>query len=177
MAKGYVTETMGSNRIVSHGQINGLRSAFSLAPLNVPFSIYIRPRNGGSETDIIAEVKCYQDDIAESAPITLNEWSPLLISSIKANVRADDYDVFWGAGQYVNKLEVDYYRNALLSDVFQQLENRPEGMSIEAALREVKELVSEELIEEGFSEKQIKEFWDKFNLNSLPSTPPQEEVG
>lgn len=100
--KAVLSEVMTSGRIVSHGKIEDLTNGFSLEPSYAPFTIYVRPKNASDEVDIVASLRGFQDDDFSDAPILLNDWSPLAILEIAPDaINLDNYDVFWGAGDYV----------------------------------------------------------------------------
>lgn len=73
MKKGYISETIGGGRIVSHGQIADLSQGFSL-PDGVPFTVYIRPKFSVSTLDTVLKVKLYQEDGFSDAPVAFNDW-------------------------------------------------------------------------------------------------------
>lgn len=101
--QGYISEFMNGGRILAHGKIENLDEGFSL-PNNALFSIYIRPKYGSSTVDTVLSVKCYQDDEFSDAPVVFNDWSPMAIKAIAANSDfLNSYDLYWGAGTYVEK--------------------------------------------------------------------------
>lgn len=103
MKKGYISESMGSNRISSHGKITSLASGFRLDSGN-SFSVYIEKKDTSqidNDTNVILSVRCYQDDACSDVPINLNDWTPLAIVEIDSyQSLLDDYDIYWGSGQY-----------------------------------------------------------------------------
>lgn len=101
--KCYISEFMNGGRIVSHGKILSLASGFKL-PNEIPFSIYIRPKNtaGSEDLDVLLDVRCYQDETSSEAPVMLNDWSPMAIVEISPNSEIlGEYDIYWGSGSYV----------------------------------------------------------------------------
>lgn len=101
--KGYINESIGAGRIVSHGKISDLSNGFKL-PNGKLFSVYIRPKSSVSKIDTVLSVKCYQDNGFSEAPIAYNDWSPLLISEIAPdNSILETNEIYWGSGQFVEE--------------------------------------------------------------------------
>lgn len=99
--KGYISETIGGGRLVSHGQITDLSQGFRL-PDGVPFTVFVRPKYSVSTLDTVLSVKLYQENGFSPAPLTFSDWSPLLISEIAPDTSfLDTNDLFWGSGQQV----------------------------------------------------------------------------
>lgn len=167
--KGYISETMGSGRIVSHGKVEfspnltipGTQiKVFSLAPANIPFSIYIRPKNSDVDAaDVLVYVKCYQDNGFTETPIPLNDWTPLSIMAISCyNFDYQDYDIYWGAGTYVDVAEISYIKNfidAMFDMITPSVNGRSSGEVEELQLSLV------ELCLLGISVSQLRELWNK----------------
>ena len=98
---GYISETMGGGRLVSHGQITDLSNGFSL-PKGEPFTIYIRPKYSSSTLDTVINVRLYQEDRFSPAPIVFNDWSPLVITAIAPDSELlKTNELYWGSGQPV----------------------------------------------------------------------------
>ena len=111
MRKVFIPETIGSSKIVSHGQITSLENGFSL-PSNEGFTIYARPKSGVtiSTPDIILNARCMADDKSSDIPVTLNEWNKLYLESISPdNKILESVDLYWGAGCAITKGAGKYY--------------------------------------------------------------------
>ena len=111
MRKVFIPETIGSSKIVSHGQITSLENGFSL-PSNEGFTIYARPKSGVtiSTPDIILNTRCMADDKSSDIPVTLNEWNKLYLESISPdNKILESVDLYWGAGCAITKGAGKYY--------------------------------------------------------------------
>lgn len=104
MPKGYINETTGAGRIVSHGKITDLSQGFKLKGGKM-FSVYIRPKYSTSTVDTVLSVKLYQEDGFSEAPIAYNDWSPLLVSEIAPHDASvlQTNDIYWGSGQCVEE--------------------------------------------------------------------------
>jgi hypothetical protein len=101
--KGYVSEVLGSARILSHGKIRSLESAFSLRK-GVPFSIFIIPVDDEEWKPLEVNCKLYQDDASTGCPFNLRCWNEPAISEIAAGaIDLDSYDVHWGTGADVEE--------------------------------------------------------------------------
>lgn len=104
MKKDYVSEVMGSTRILSHGKVLSLTQGFSL-PNKQAFSIFAVPKQGSeiSGNTIILSVRLNQDEEASDVPVLLNEWSTLAIEEIAANQNdvLSQVDIYWGSGNYI----------------------------------------------------------------------------
>ena len=101
--KGYISEIMGSGRIVSHGQITDLSNGFRL-PNGEAFTIYVRPKSSVSTLDTVLNVKLYQEDGFSPAPVVFNDWSPLVISELAPDSEIlKTNDLFWGSGQSIEE--------------------------------------------------------------------------
>ena len=101
--KGYISETIGGGRIVSHGQITDLSKGFKL-PDGVPFTIYVRPKYSVSTVDTVLSVKLYQEEGFSSAPVPFNDWSPCVISELATDTEVlKTNDIYWGSGQAVSQ--------------------------------------------------------------------------
>lgn len=99
--KGYISEFMNGGRIVSHGKIVDLANGFKL-PSQIPFTLYLRPKNGTTDLDTVLSVKCYQDENFSDAPIMYNDWTPLAIVEIAPdNDLLERCEAYWGCGSYV----------------------------------------------------------------------------
>lgn len=100
---GNVTNEMNATRICSHGKITSLATEFSL-PGDVPFSLYVRPKAATDETDVVIPCKLYQDDAASDCPFGFKYWTEPAVKEVSANASLlTDYDVYWGAGDYVEE--------------------------------------------------------------------------
>lgn len=89
---------MQISRILTHGKIETLKEGFRL-PHNSIFSVYVRPKEGIVETDLLVNCRCICDDKPSDLPVPLNEWTPAAIVEITPNaIELDMYDVYWGAG-------------------------------------------------------------------------------
>lgn len=98
--KGYISETVGGGRIVSHGQVTDLSRGFKL-PDGGTFTVYVRPKYSVSTVDTVLTVRCSQDESLTEAPVPFNDWSPLAISEIVPNSELlKTNDVYWGSGSY-----------------------------------------------------------------------------
>ena len=104
MNKGYVSETMNSSRIVSHGKIALL--PFKFTSFN-PFSIFVIPKanvaakviSAPENVGLLVDCKCYQDDTSSNIPVLFNQWSEAAIIEISEGaIDLAVYDVYWGAG-------------------------------------------------------------------------------
>ncbi len=89
---------MQSLRVLSHGKITDLTSGFKL-PKQVPFSVYVRPKDTTLDYDVVINAKCISDGEVSALPVPLYNWTPAAIVEIAPNaISLTDYDVFWGAG-------------------------------------------------------------------------------
>lgn len=111
MANGFVSDLMGSLRILSHGKITSLTAAFSLSNKQ-PFSIFVIPKaniaagviSTPDNAGLLVSCKCYQDDNASAIPVLFNQWTEAAISEIGATaIDLTTYDVYWGAGRDVEE--------------------------------------------------------------------------
>ena len=102
--KGYVSETMNSSRIVSHGKITEL--PFKFTSFN-PFSIFVVPKanvaakviSSPINVGLLVDCKCYQDDTSSDIPVLFNQWTEAAILEIaEGAIDLAVYDVYWGAG-------------------------------------------------------------------------------
>jgi hypothetical protein len=94
----YVSETVNAGRIVSHGKITSLTSAFSLTS-GQPFSIFVIPKNGTDVLPITAVCKLMLDSAASACPISLYCWNEVMIVELGATaINLTTHDVYWGAG-------------------------------------------------------------------------------
>lgn len=93
-----VSDFMSGGRILSHGKITSLASGFKLKN-DMPFTVYIRPKNGSTDIDVIIPVKLRKENDTTDVPVTFNDWSPLAITEIGASTITDDNDVYWGSGE------------------------------------------------------------------------------
>lgn len=107
MTKGYVSETMNSSRICSHGKIAEL--PFKFTSFN-PFSIFVVPKanvtagviSSPDNSGLLVNCKCFQNDNASDLPVLFNQWTEAAILEIPdAAIDLAVYDVYWGAGAYV----------------------------------------------------------------------------
>ena len=100
MSKVFISEQMIAGRIVSHGQITDLSTAFSV-PGNLPFTVWAQPKDD-TVTSVMINCKCYQDEVASPAPVACGDWSPLAIVEIEAGaVDLTAVDLYWGCGYNV----------------------------------------------------------------------------
>lgn len=106
MAKGFVSDLMGSLRILSHGKITSLTAAFSLSNKQ-PFSIFVVPKANVTagvisipdNAGLLVGCKCYQDDNASDLPVLFNQWTEAAIIEVSATaIDLTTYDVYWAAG-------------------------------------------------------------------------------
>lgn len=98
MTKRNVSEHESSQRILSHGKITSLSSAFTLAS-GYPFSLFIIPKDTDETEPIIVSVKLDQDDAAANCPFNLRCWNePGVIEVSASAINLTNYDVYWGAG-------------------------------------------------------------------------------
>jgi hypothetical protein len=99
MAKGFISEQMRSSRILSHGKIASLESAFSLHG-EIPFSLFIVPTDDPTETaPVLIDCKLYQDDDSSDCPFALNCWNEAAVVEIADSaIDLTKYDLYWGAG-------------------------------------------------------------------------------
>ena len=98
--KVFISEQMIAGRIVSHGQITDLSSAFSLAG-NLPFTIFAKAKDEAT-TSVMLNCKCYQDEVASPVPVVCGDWTPLAIVELAADSTIlDSVDLYWGCGYYV----------------------------------------------------------------------------
>ena len=104
MGKAYVSETMNTSRIVSHGKITEL--PFKFTSFN-PFSIFVIPKvnvaakviSTPTNMGILVDCKCYQDGVSSDLPVLFNQWTEASIIEIAtAAIDLLVYDVYWGAG-------------------------------------------------------------------------------
>lgn len=101
--KGYISETIGGGRIVSHGQITELSNGFNL-PDGVPFTLYVRPKYSVSTVDTVISVRLYQEDSFAPVPVQYNDWSPCVISELAPDSEIlKTNDIYWGSGQAVSE--------------------------------------------------------------------------
>lgn len=85
-------------RVLSHGKLSNLSEGFKL-PHDVPFSVYVRPKESTIDADIVINAKCICDKEASALPVPLYDWTPAEIVEIAPNaISLDSYDVYWGAG-------------------------------------------------------------------------------
>ena len=100
MSKVFISEQMIAGRIVSHGQITDLSTAFSVSG-NLPFTVWAQPKDD-TVTSVMINCKCYQDEVASPAPVACGDWSPLAIVEIEAGaVDLTAVDLYWGCGYNV----------------------------------------------------------------------------
>lgn len=93
---------MYSLRILSKGQVTDLTDGFSLG--GVPFSVFVRPKDASMETNTLLKCKLICDKEAGDFPVPLGDWTPGVIASISPNaISLDAYDVYWGAGETINR--------------------------------------------------------------------------
>lgn len=98
---GPVNHVFEGGRILSHGQVTSLATAFSRPEY---FSIYIRPKIAVTVQDILVEVKCGQEGDFSPAPFLFYQWSPLALKEIKAGaLDLASYDIYWGAGASIEE--------------------------------------------------------------------------
>ena len=103
MGKGHISEIANAARVLSHGKIISLGSAFSLAS-KTPFSIFIIPVNDEEWKPVTIGCKLYMDDAASDCPFNLRCWNEPLINEISAGaIDLESYDVYWGAGADVDE--------------------------------------------------------------------------
>lgn len=102
--KGYVSETMNSSRICSHGKITEL--PFKFTSFN-PFSIFVIPKanvaakviSTPTNVGLLVDCKCYQDGTSSDIPVLFNQWTEAAIIEIaEGAIDLATYDVYWGAG-------------------------------------------------------------------------------
>lgn len=87
-------------RILSHGKITDLTNGFRK---NVPFSVYVRPKNDTLAQDILISCRCFCDEDTTALPVPLNDWTPAAIVEIAPNaIDLSEYEVYWGAGNPQN---------------------------------------------------------------------------
>jgi len=99
MGKGYVSESMFAGRILSHGQITSLDSAFSLTN-NEPFSLFLLAASATDETlPVLVNCRLYQDDASANCPFVANQWNePAIVEIAASGVSLTSYTAYWGAG-------------------------------------------------------------------------------
>ena len=101
--KGYILETIGGGRIVSHGQITDLSKGFKL-PDGVPFTIYVRPKYSVSTVDTVLNVRLYQEEGFWPVPVPFNDWSPCCMGGLAPDTEVrNTKDIYWGSGQAVSE--------------------------------------------------------------------------
>ena len=89
-----------SGRIVRHSKVNILTSDFNND--GEPFTIFIKPKVVTSNVSIVLDVSLIKEDdtIHTECPFVLNQWSPCILTSIKANASVlIDYDIYIGMGR------------------------------------------------------------------------------
>lgn len=90
---------MYSLRILSKGQVKDISKGFSL---NVPFSVFVKPKKVSMETGIIIDCKLICDKEPGAFPVPVNDWTPGAITEISPNgIDLTEYDVYWGAGETI----------------------------------------------------------------------------
>ena len=100
MPKGFISEQMGSNRILSHGKITSL--PFKFNSYN-PASLFIIPKveNGNP---ILINCRLYMDDTISPCPFVVNAWTETAVMEIPTGgVDLANYDIYWGAGADVSE--------------------------------------------------------------------------
>ena len=100
---GYVSSEMHAGRVLSHGKITSLATAFSLAG-NVPFSLFLMAKSTTPAVQALTlSVKLYQDAASFDCPFNVNAWTEPAIISLDASNAAilNTYDLYWGAGQQI----------------------------------------------------------------------------
>lgn len=101
--KGYISETVGGGRIVSHGQVTDLSRGFKL-PDGGTFTVYVRPKYSVSTVDTVLNVRLYQEEGFSPVPVPFNDWSPCVISELAPDTEAlNTNDIYWGSGQAVSE--------------------------------------------------------------------------
>lgn len=97
MSGKYVSIPMSTGRVLAHGKITSLASAFSL-PGGVPFSIFINKLTGTNDI-LTVNCKCYLDNTASALPVVVGKWDEAAVSEIAAGaINLTQYEVYWGAG-------------------------------------------------------------------------------
>lgn len=95
-------EEMQIVRVCSHGKIENLSTGF-MHERQVPFSVYVRPKNNTMMTDVVINARCICDEEVSALPVPLNDWTPAAIVEIAPDaISLDDYDIYWGAGNPKN---------------------------------------------------------------------------
>jgi hypothetical protein len=98
MAKPYVNEMMKAQRVLSHGKIESLSTAFRLAKGH-PFSLFIVPIDTAETEPVLVDCKLILDDESSDCPFNLRCWNePAVIEISATGIDLGDYDVYWGTG-------------------------------------------------------------------------------
>lgn len=95
MDKPFVSESMKSGRILTHGKIVEL--PFSLG--TVPFSIFIIPKTQPEAVvPVLVNCKLILDDESANCPFNINQWTePAIISLPSDSIDLTLNDVYWGS--------------------------------------------------------------------------------
>lgn len=96
-----ITEARNAGRILSKGEVTVTNSAFSL-PNNTPYSLFLYPINGNTDTWFIISVQLEQDLTFSDLPYNIGCWTESAI--IKANITPTmlaNFRVFYGCGQAI----------------------------------------------------------------------------
>lgn len=98
-----VTEIMNAGRVLSHGKITDLSVPFSL-PGKVSFSIFLAAKSVTSNQVITLSCKLYKDKASSECPFNINTWTEPAVILIDPNPDIlNDFDIYWGAGQEIDK--------------------------------------------------------------------------
>ncbi len=101
---GNITESLAASRILAHGKVESLATAFSLGGSrlygNRGFSIFLVPKEGTTDTIAIVSAKLSYDATASDMPVVVGSWNEGVFVELSASeTLLDDYDVYWGTAQ------------------------------------------------------------------------------
>lgn len=84
-------------RIAAKGRVTDLSKGFRL-PENLPFSIYVRPKERTMDCDVIVQCRLICDREVGDFPMPLGDWTPGKIAYLPPNaIDTAKYEIYWGA--------------------------------------------------------------------------------